>query len=64
VRDPILYQGGVLRATPPRDAAADAVRSLLGFLEDLAREHGRMIAQVPEAKALALAGATKFEPVF
>jgi len=63
VDDPLDYRGGDLRATPTLDPAGRAVQSLLSYLEDLAREHGRMIAAVPAAAAFARSRSTSFEAV-
>jgi hypothetical protein len=50
--DPIDYRGGALRYTPPIEPQMKAVRSLLAFVEALATQHGRLLAESAEARAL------------
>ena len=63
VVDPLTYQGGDLRATPTLDPAKCAVQSLLLYMEELAREHGHMIDELPAARDYARTRATSFEPL-
>ena len=64
VEDPFIYRGGKLRVTPPLDPMKQAVQSLLVYVEELAREHGRMIVTLPSARDFARSRATAFEPLF
>ncbi|AWN53625.1 glycosyltransferase family 2 protein [Methylobacterium sp. 17Sr1-1] len=43
VEDPTRYHGGELRYTPRVEDDMIAVRSLMGYLADLAEQHGRLI---------------------
>ena len=58
--DPIIYQGGPLRFTPPIDERMRAVRSLVGYLEFLSREHGRLLEECPGAREMSTQWATAF----
>ena len=49
--DPIDYRGGPLRHSGRTDEAMRAVRSMTGYLEELALRHGRLIEECPEARA-------------
>jgi hypothetical protein len=51
-RDPIDYRGGALRYTPPTEPQMKMVQSLLAFVEALATQHGRLLTQSAEARAL------------
>lgn len=51
ILDPIDYRGGPLRYTVDRAAGVWAVSVMLGYVDDLARQHGLLIAEVPEARA-------------
>jgi hypothetical protein len=50
--DPIDYLGGALRYTPPIEPQMKMVQSLVAFVEALAAQHGRLITQSGEARAL------------
>jgi glycosyltransferase involved in cell wall biosynthesis len=50
VDDPIDYRGGALAYTPNSDEAMRAVQCLMGFLDELARRHGRLLDQIPAAR--------------
>ena len=56
--DPITYHGGTPRFTPPVDDAMRAVRSLVGYLELLSLEHGRLLDECPDARAMSTQWAT------
>jgi SAM-dependent methyltransferase len=60
-RDPITYRGGPLRYTPPIDEPMRACRSLIGYLEALAREHGRLLEACPAASQLCSEWATSMD---
>ena len=49
--DPIVYRGGALRFTPTIDPAMHATRALIGYIEELASQHGRLVSEIPEARA-------------
>jgi glycosyltransferase involved in cell wall biosynthesis len=50
INDQIDYQGGSLRYTEPSDEAMRAVRSLMGFFQDLAISHGKILDNVLAAR--------------
>lgn len=50
--DPIAYRGGPLVYTPALDEEMRAVRSLVGYMQDLALQHGRLLAESPDARDL------------
>ena len=52
VQDPIAYRGGPLRYTPMIDDRLRAVSGVLGFIEDLAVRHGKLVELSPEARSL------------
>lgn len=52
VHDPIDYRGGELRYFRGEDAAMRGARALMGFVEAMARQHGRVLDQVPEARRI------------
>ena len=52
VHDPIDYRGGELRYFRSEEPSMRAARLLTGFVEDLARRHGRLLDAVPAARAL------------
>ena len=52
IHDPIDYRGGPLRYFEGTDARVGAARALVGFIEDLARRHGRLLDALPAARAL------------
>ncbi len=58
--DPITYHGGPLRFTQPMDEGMRAVRSLVGYLELLSREHGRLLDECPGAREMSAQWATSF----
>ena len=49
--DPIDYRGGPLRHSPATDEQMRAIRCLVGYLETLAERHGRLLEEIPEARA-------------
>ncbi len=49
---PLRYEGGALRNTVARDGAAKALEVGLRYVEQLARQHGRLIDESPEARRL------------
>ncbi|WP_298286480.1 glycosyltransferase family 2 protein [Acidocella sp.] len=51
IDDPARYCGGALRYTASVDEAMRAVRALMGYLDDLATQHGRLIDEFPFVKA-------------
>lgn len=51
VRDPIAYKGGPLTHTGAPDEAMRATRVLMGFFQELATSHGRILEEVPGARA-------------
>ena len=59
---PLRYLGGKLRYTTPGDPALRTVTLGLRFVEQLARQHGRLLDQLPEARRLVEAwnGGRKF----
>jgi hypothetical protein len=52
IDDPLDYRGGALRYTPPDDPEMKAVSVFLNFTERLARQHGRLIDESPQARTL------------
>lgn len=50
VVDPIIYRGTPLRYTNTPDEPMRAVRCLMGFFEELATSHGKMMEEVPGAR--------------
>ncbi len=52
IHDPIDYRGGPLRYFRGEDVRMWSVRMLTGFVEDLARRHGRLLDAVPATRAL------------
>jgi glycosyltransferase involved in cell wall biosynthesis len=52
VDDPLNYLGTALRYTPPGDPEMKAISVFLHFTERLARQHGRLIDDSPQARAL------------
>ena len=52
IHDPIDYRGGSLRYFEGHDPRVRAARALAGFIEDLARRHGKLLAALPAARAL------------
>jgi glycosyltransferase involved in cell wall biosynthesis len=53
VSDPIDYKGGPLRYTSSGDVAMQAMRQVVNYVEQLAMQHGRLLEECPQAKALA-----------
>ncbi|WP_297443808.1 glycosyltransferase family 2 protein, partial [Acidocella sp.] len=51
IDDPARYCGGGLRYSASVDEAMRAVRSLMGYLDDLATQHGRLIDEFPFVRA-------------
>lgn len=49
--DPITYRGGPLRYTSSADDPMRALRSMMGYVERLAERHGRLLEEIPEARA-------------
>ena len=52
IHDAIDYRGGPLRYFRFEDARARAARVLAGYVEDLARRHGRLLDAVPQARLI------------
>jgi hypothetical protein len=50
--DPILYRGGPLRYTQSPDETLRAIRAMVGYLEALSREHGRLLDECPGAREM------------
>lgn len=50
IEDPIAYRGGALRYTPDNDEAMRAVKCLMGFYEECALRHGRLLDRFPEVR--------------
>jgi hypothetical protein len=50
--DPIIYRGGPLRYTQPQDEMLRAIRAMVGCLEALSREHGRLLDECPGAREM------------
>ena len=63
LRDPIDYLGGALRYTPVIEPQMKMVQSLVGFVEALATQHGRLLTQSPEARALVDLWNREFTPI-
>jgi hypothetical protein len=61
--DPIAYHGGPLRFTPPTDDAMRSVRSLVGYVEHLSREFGRLLEECPGAREMAAEWAMTFTKI-
>ena len=51
VENVMRYRGGKLKYTASTDDAMRAVRSLMGFLDDLATRHGRLMDEFPFVRA-------------
>lgn len=51
IDDPIAYRGGPLRYTPQNDEQMRAARSLMGYLNELALRHGRLMDEFPFVQA-------------
>lgn len=51
-RDPIAYRGGEPRYTKHHDETARALRAMIGYLESLAAQHGRLVEASGEAAKL------------
>ncbi len=49
--DPIHYRGGPLRYSTATDEPMRAIRCMVGHLETLAERHGRLLEEIPEARA-------------
>jgi glycosyltransferase involved in cell wall biosynthesis len=49
-RDPIRYAGKPLKYTLRRPEAMHAVRCLMGYVEQLSRQHGALLDKFPEAR--------------
>ena len=62
--DPIEYRGGPLRYTGAIDEEMRTVRALVGYLESLATQHGRILDESPEARALVQAWNGRFDRIF
>jgi len=52
IDDPLDYLGTALRYTPPADPEMKAISVFLHFSERLARQHGRLIDESPQARTL------------
>lgn len=52
IEDPIDYKGGPLRYTDTADELARAIQSMMGYVELLARQHGRLIDECSDARKL------------
>lgn len=50
--DPIIYRGEPLRYTQPQDEMLRAIRAMVGCLEALSREHGRLLDECPGAREM------------
>jgi len=51
INDPIPYRGGTLKYTEKNDEAMRAVRGLMGFLDEMATRHGRLMDEFPFVRA-------------
>ncbi len=61
--DPIVYRGDALRYTPVGDPAMHAARTLIGYIEDLATRHGRLVAESPDARLKVERWNAEVEPI-
>ena len=52
INDPVSYCGGALRYTPDIDETMRAIQTFVGYIEMLARHHGRLLDECPEARAV------------
>ena len=52
INDPVSYRGGALRYTPDIDEPMRAIQTFVGYVEMLARHHGRLLDECPEARAV------------
>lgn len=50
--DPITYRGAPLHHTAPQDEMMRGVRAMVGYLEMLSREHGRLLDECPGAREM------------
>jgi hypothetical protein len=64
VTDPIRYEGGELRYTETMDGPMKAIRVMLGYGEDLARDFGEMIDAESGARAQAERKAATWSKLF
>ena len=61
--DPIIYKGSALRYTGEVDHAMRAVRSLVGYIGELASRHGAIVEQISEAREWVIRADADLKPL-
>jgi glycosyltransferase involved in cell wall biosynthesis len=61
--DPIEYRGAPLRYTAKNDEAMRAVRCMMGFVDELAKQHGRILDHFAEARLAVRIWETRVEKI-
>ncbi|CAO4193250.1 glycosyltransferase family 2 protein [Methylorubrum extorquens] len=51
IHDPVAYRGSPIRYTQKMDEPIRCIRNMVGYLDALAQQHGRLIDTVPQARA-------------
>ncbi len=60
IHDPVSYRGGALRYTPDINEPMRAIQTFVGYVETLARHHGRLLDECPEARAVSAQWANEY----